>query len=69
MFALSKQNVFVAVNSFFIVLIVYTDMLFWITYGPSSVYQRFPLIYLIIIPLMMIIFSYAWKRLPKKRDE
>jgi hypothetical protein len=59
------RNIWLFVNAMAILLIVYVDLAFWSAYGPNSDYQKFPVIYLIIVPIMLIAFSLLWGKIPK----
>jgi uncharacterized membrane-anchored protein len=62
---MDKQKFFIGINALAIVSIVYLDMALWTAFGPSSMFQQFPIIFLTIIPIVLIILSIFLKKLPK----
>ncbi len=60
-----KHWIGVIIGGFALLLIVYLDMLTWMTYGPGSVFEEFPLINLVPIPIILIIGSLLWGKWPK----
>jgi hypothetical protein len=41
------------------------DLALWTTFGPSSMFQQFPIIYLTVIPVLVIAVTLLWSKLPK----
>jgi hypothetical protein len=60
-----KQYGWTFIGSLALVLVVYVDMALWTTFGPGSIFQQFPIIYLAVIPLMLIAVSLVWGRWPR----
>ena len=47
-----------------VLLIVYIDLAIWSSSGPISMFQQFPIIYLVVIPIMLIAVTMLWGKLP-----
>lgn len=63
-----KHWIGVIIGAFALVLIVYMDMLTWMTYGPNSDFGKFPIINLVYIPIALIIGSILWGKWPRGED-
>ena len=61
---MEKRWMVVFANLFVILLIVYTDFVIWSSFGPLSMFQQFPIIYLVVIPIMLIAVTMLWGKLP-----
>ena len=59
------RNFWYGINSLAIVAIVYLDVAFWSSFGPGSIYQQFPVIFLVFLPISFIVFAFLWTKIPK----
>jgi hypothetical protein len=65
---MQKHWIGVIIGLIILVAIVYLDMITWTTYGPSSAFGEFPLINIVLIPIILIAGSLLWGKWPRGED-